>query len=39
MNIDGKSVDLVDGGNSDLVFVDENGRFEYLLYNRKIVYN
>ena len=27
MNIDGKSADSVDGGNSDLVFADENGRF------------
>ncbi|HDJ2323663.1 TPA: hypothetical protein P6F79_002781, partial [Staphylococcus aureus] len=39
MNIDGKSADSVDGGNSDLVFADENGRFEYPLHNRKIVHN
>ncbi|CAM3988913.1 hypothetical protein CD116_05595 [Staphylococcus schweitzeri] len=39
MNIDGKSADSVDGGSSDLVFADENGRFEYPLHNRKIVHN
>lgn len=39
MNIDGKSADSVDGGSSDLVFADENGRFEYPLKDRKIVHN
>lgn len=39
MNIDGKSADSVDGGSSDLVFADENGKFEYPLHNRKIVHN
>lgn len=39
LNIDGKSVDSVDGEDSSFITSKEDGKFEYPLNNRKIVHN
>ncbi|SGV90049.1 exported protein [Staphylococcus aureus] len=39
LNIDGKSVDSVDGEGSSFITSKEDGKFEYPLNNRKIVHN
>lgn len=37
--VDGKSVDFVDGENSIFIIFNNEGKFEYLFKNCKIVYN